>query len=69
MAPPSQLAIATSSVRRLINDEASYHKELEQQQARITKLEQGGGNDDDENAEYVLRQEVGTAQWFLGHVS
>lgn len=55
MAPPSQLAIATSAVNRLVKEEASYHKELEQQQARIAKLEQGGG---DENAEWTLKQEV-----------
>lgn len=56
MAPPSQLAIATSAVNRLVKEEASYHKELEQQQARIAKLEQGGN--DDENADFVLKQEV-----------
>lgn len=55
MAPPSQLAIATSVVNRLVKEEASYHKELEKQQASIAKLEQGGG---DENAEYMLKQEV-----------
>ncbi|KAK0363923.1 tubulin folding cofactor A [Friedmanniomyces endolithicus] len=54
MAPPSQLAIATSVVNRLVKEEASYHKELEKQQASIAKLEQGGG---DENTEYVLKQE------------
>jgi len=56
MPPPSQLAIATSSVSRFVKEEASYHKELEQQQARIAKLEQGG--DEDENAEFQLKQEV-----------
>ena len=55
MGPPSQLAIATSSVNRLVKEEKSYHEELEHQEAGITKLEQGGG---DENAEYQLRQEV-----------
>lgn len=56
MPPPSQLSIATSSLNRLVKEEASYHKELEHQQASIAKLEQGGG---DENLEYTLRQEVG----------
>jgi len=56
MPPPSQLAIATSSLNRLVKEETSYHKELEQQQASIAKLEQGGG---DENAEFTLKQEVG----------
>jgi hypothetical protein len=55
MAPPSKLAVATSSVNRLVKEEASYHKELEQQGARIQKLESGGG---DENADFQLRQEV-----------
>ncbi|OJD37069.1 tubulin-specific chaperone rbl2 [Diplodia corticola] len=54
MAPPSKLAVATSSVVRLVKEEASYHKELEQQQARIKKLEDTPG---DENAEYTLKQE------------
>ena len=55
MAPPSKLAIASSAVQRLVKEEASYHKELEQQQGRIHKLESGSG---DENAVYQLKQEV-----------
>jgi hypothetical protein len=55
MAPPSKLAIATGSLKRLIKEEASYHKELSQQEARIKKLEAGS---EDENAEYQLKQEV-----------
>ncbi len=55
MAPPSQLSIATSSLLRLVKEEASYHKELAQQQSRLQKLEQGGG---DENADYTIKQEV-----------
>lgn len=55
MPPPSKLAVATSSLTRLVKEEASYHKEMEQQRARITKLEAGS---DDPNAEYILRQEV-----------
>ncbi|KAK7184643.1 tubulin-specific chaperone Rbl2 [Paraphaeosphaeria sporulosa] len=54
MPPPSKLAVATSSLVRLVKEEASYHKEMEQQQARIKKLEAGS---DDQNAEYMLRQE------------
>ena len=53
MAPSSKITIATSSVLRLVKEEASYHKELEQQQARIEKLDSS-----DENAEYTLKQEV-----------
>ncbi|KAF2445391.1 tubulin binding cofactor A [Karstenula rhodostoma CBS 690.94] len=54
MPPPSKLAVATSSLVRLVKEEASYHKEMEQQHARIKKLEAGS---DEENAEYMLRQE------------
>jgi tubulin-specific chaperone A len=55
MAPPSKLAVATSSVMRLVKEEASYHKEMAQQEARIKKLE---GDTTDENTEYQLKQEV-----------
>ena len=55
MAPPSKLAVATSSVLRLVKEEASYHKEMAQQEARIKKLEEGSA---EENAEYQLKQEV-----------
>ncbi|KAF7901055.1 hypothetical protein BTUL_0044g00700 [Botrytis tulipae] len=55
MAPPSQLAIATSSVARLVKEEASYHKELVSQQARLKKLEEA--TEEDENREYSLKQE------------
>lgn len=54
MPPPSKLAIATGVVTRLVKEEASYHKEIEQQEARIKKHESSEG---DENAEYTLRQE------------
>jgi hypothetical protein len=56
MPPPSPLAIATSSVNRLIKEEASYHKELKSQEARLAKLE--ASTEEDENAEYQLKQEV-----------
>jgi tubulin-specific chaperone A len=56
MPSPSQLAIATSSVQRLVNEEASYHKELSQQQARLDKL--SANNREDENAEFQLKQEA-----------
>ncbi|RFU35239.1 hypothetical protein B7463_g1167, partial [Scytalidium lignicola] len=55
MAPPSQLTIATSSVLRLVKEEASYHKELSQQQARLKKLLES--KEEDENAEFNLKQE------------
>jgi tubulin-specific chaperone A len=56
MAPPSKLAVATSVLRRLVKEEASYHKEIEHQAARIKKLE-SSTEDEDGNAEYTLRQE------------
>jgi hypothetical protein len=66
MAPPSQITIATSSLQRLVKEEASYHKELESQEARLEKLL--ANKDDDENAEYQLKQEV-RLQNFIYHVS
>ncbi|KAJ4347105.1 tubulin folding cofactor A [Didymosphaeria variabile] len=54
MPPPSKLAVATSSLARLVKEEASYYKEMEQQEARIKKLEAGS---DEDNAEYLLKQE------------
>lgn len=56
MAPPTPLAIATSSVNRLVKEEASYHKELSTQEARLAKLQ--ASTEEDENAEYQLKQEV-----------
>jgi hypothetical protein len=56
MAPPSQITIATSSLQRLVKEEASYHKELKHQEARLEKLL--ASKDEDENAEYQLKQEV-----------
>ncbi|KAF7595051.1 hypothetical protein BBP40_007454 [Aspergillus hancockii] len=55
MAPRSQLEITTSSVLRLVKEEASYHRELQEQTKRIKKLESHGG--EDENREYMLKQE------------
>ena len=61
MAPPSKLAIATGVVLRLVKEEASYHKEITQQEERIKKAESSEG---DQNAEYTLRQEVYTTLFF-----
>lgn len=59
---PSQLSIATSALQRLIKEERSYHEEMKAQQARIQKLEAGGGtaeeDEEDGNREFTLRQEV-----------
>ncbi|RHZ67738.1 putative tubulin-specific chaperone Rbl2 [Aspergillus thermomutatus] len=56
MAPRSQLEIATASVERLVKEEASYHRELQQQTERIQKLESQQAGED-ENREYMLKQE------------
>ncbi|CAG7999775.1 unnamed protein product [Penicillium nalgiovense] len=56
MAPRTQLEITTSSVIRLVKEEASYHSELQQQAERIKKLE-ADTTSDDENREYTLKQE------------
>jgi tubulin-specific chaperone A len=55
MPPPSKVAIATGSVLRLVKEEASYHKEIAQQEERIQKLQDSVG---DNNKEYTLKQEV-----------
>lgn len=55
MPPPSKLAVAAGSVQRLVKEEASYHKEIAQQEERIKKTEASEG---DENKEYTLKQEV-----------
>ncbi|QUC17672.1 uncharacterized protein UV8b_01913 [Ustilaginoidea virens] len=59
MPAPSQLAIASGSVTRLLKEEASYHTELGSQEAEIARLEesvQKGDNDDDGNAAFMLKQ-------------
>jgi tubulin-specific chaperone A len=66
MPPPTPLTITTSSLQRLIKEEASYHRELQLQQQSIDRLESAArmpeeGDDDDEergNREFVIRQEV-----------
>lgn len=60
---PSQINIATSSLQRLLKEEASYYKEQQQQEARIQKLEKEGpaAADSDGNQEFVLKQEVSRA--------
>ncbi|KAI9673921.1 MAG: hypothetical protein M1817_002127 [Caeruleum heppii] len=56
MAPPSPLAIATSSVLRLVKEEQSYHKELQQQEAHLQQL-QANPDSGDENVEFQMKQE------------
>ncbi|KAF2793310.1 tubulin binding cofactor A [Melanomma pulvis-pyrius CBS 109.77] len=54
MAPPSQLRKTTSVLERLVKEEASYHKELAQQEARIKQIKAGT---DGEHTGYYLKQE------------
>lgn len=64
MAPPSALAIASGAVMRLSREEASYHTELAAQEAKAKALEdqiKSGGDTDDANAEFMLRQQVSRA--------
>ncbi|KAL5320336.1 hypothetical protein ACEPPN_011137 [Leptodophora sp. 'Broadleaf-Isolate-01'] len=56
MAPPTPLAIATSSLQRLVKEEISYEKELKGQEARLEKII--ATKDQDENADYQLKQEL-----------
>ena len=60
MPPPSPLAIATGSVQRLLKEEASYHKELAQQEKELQANEEKikGQSDDDGNASFMLKQQV-----------
>jgi hypothetical protein len=70
MPPPTPLQIATQSVQRLVKEEKSYHEELSQQQERVEKLEKdlkSGASSADENAEYVLKQEVSNLQLYHFH--
>ncbi|KAH6610494.1 tubulin binding cofactor a [Trichoderma cornu-damae] len=60
MPPPSALAIATGAVNRLLKEEASYHKELEEQEAKAKAQEErlrSGQDDEDGNATYILKQQ------------
>lgn len=61
MPPPSQLSIATSSVRRLLKEESTYQKELVTEEKKIKDLEQrvkNGEENEDGNAEFILKQHV-----------
>ncbi|KAI6249515.1 hypothetical protein HI914_01474 [Erysiphe necator] len=52
---PSKLVIHSSSLQRLIKEEASYHEELEKQKQRLQKLTSEDSND--ENREWMLKQQ------------
>ncbi|CAM1506930.1 Fc.00g065710.m01.CDS01 [Cosmosporella sp. VM-42] len=60
MPPPSQLSIASSAVKRLLREEASYHKELADQEAQVKVLEEkikNGEANEDGNGEFILKQQ------------
>ncbi|CAK7225559.1 tubulin folding cofactor A [Sporothrix curviconia] len=62
MPPPSDIAIATKAVERLVKEETFYRAELAKQQDRVRQLaaEIAAVEDPstlDSNAEYVLKQE------------
>ena len=52
MPPSSPLTIATRSLVRLTREERSYHKEMAEQQAAISRIPE------DENAQFTERQQV-----------
>jgi tubulin-specific chaperone A len=60
MPAPSPLAIATGSVQRLLKEEASYHKELAEQEKQIQASEEKIKDqaDEDGNASFMLKQQV-----------
>lgn len=61
MPPPSPLAIATGSVQRLVKEEASYHKELVDQEKELQAAEEkikAGQDDEDGNASFMVKQQV-----------
>ena len=58
MAPPSQLSIATSSVNRLLKEEASYRTELEGQHRRLEALQSETGDDEEGNRAWNIGQQV-----------
>jgi tubulin-specific chaperone A len=66
MPPPSPLVIATGAVNRLLKEEASYHKELEEQEAQVKAQEEkvkSGQEDEEGNATYILKQQVSRCHW------
>lgn len=70
MPPPSDLAIATKAVERLVKEEAFYRAELAKQQERVRQLAQEIADAQDPstldgNAEFVLKQEVSSGPQVL----
>jgi tubulin-specific chaperone A len=68
MPPPSPLVIATGAVNRLLKEEASYHKELEEQEAQLKAQEEkvkSGQEDEEGNAMFILKQHVSWAAYAM----
>ncbi|KAJ2968892.1 hypothetical protein NQ176_g8954 [Zarea fungicola] len=60
MPAPSALAISTGAVQRLLKEEASYHKELAEQEQTVKNLEEklkAGTADEDGNEAFMLKQQ------------
>ncbi|KAL8632476.1 hypothetical protein Q9189_001747 [Teloschistes chrysophthalmus] len=57
MPAPTPLAIATSSVQRLLKEEATYRTELESQEKRLRNLQSEQGGDEDGNRGFLIGQE------------
>lgn len=57
MPAPTPLAIVTSSVQRLLKEEATYRTELESQERRLRNL-QAETEDEDGNRGFLIGQEV-----------
>ena len=71
MAPPSQLAIATSSIKRMVYEESLYRKELTSQEEQFEKLKATGGTGDgeeEENYEFRLKQGVRSLSFFFASI-
>lgn len=71
MPAPSQLAITTQSVTRLLREDISYQRELIEQQGKVTTLEseiKAGRPDEDGNREHMLKQLVCLDSVLLGRV-
>lgn len=72
MPAPSPLAIATGSVKRLLKEETSYHKELADQEEKIKVLQEqikSGQDDEEGNAKWILKQQVSFHYSFLSILS
>jgi tubulin-specific chaperone A len=64
MAPSNPLYIGTQALMRLVDEQLSYHKELEQQTSRLDKLQREQNahklkqGEDDGNQDYMVKQQV-----------